>query len=140
MHKKKFRESRTYALIRDAFTAECYTSFRDSLFAKTAQEEGLSAISEEFSEFARCRNSHTLCYFNVLKDAGDEFYNFKSGNTLENIKTALQSEMLKADACVALIKAARDEGLENIAEMMEEISMDEMSHIQRLASLGEGIV
>ncbi|MBI2519188.1 MAG: hypothetical protein HYV97_02175 [Bdellovibrio sp.] len=140
MYKKKFRESKTYELLKEAFFSECYTALRATFFAQIANKEGLTIIAEEFNKFAHCQNIHTHSYFSVMKDSGDEFYGFKLGNTLENIKTALQAEMLKADGCVALIKVARDEGLENIAEMMEEISIDEMNHIHRLTNLGNGIV
>ena len=140
MYSKKFQNSKTYFLLKEAFGAECYMAKCDELFADIAQNEGLSNITQEFNELLHSQNVLTTCYFNILSAAGELFYGLNPGNTIENIKTALTAEILNTDRCVALIKIARDEGLENIAEMMEEISIGKMEYLQRLDNLGSEIV
>ncbi len=133
-------EKKTLKLLREAFASECYAEQMATLFAKIAMQEGLPGIATEFEELARGDNSHAVGYFNVLRDAGEFYYGFKTGNTIDNIQTTLEKEVIKADGCAALIKIARDEGLENIAETMEEVSISEMQHIHRLNNLQNEII
>ena len=76
----------------------------------------------------------------MLRESGEQYYGFKVGNTVENIKTALAVEALESDECTGLIKVATDEGLSYVAERVEQIAIDEVAHIHRLNTLMNEIV
>ncbi|MBI2519190.1 MAG: rubrerythrin [Bdellovibrio sp.] len=135
MLKKKQFGSQTYNLLKQAFAAECYAEKRFQIFAKIALDEGLPDVATAFYGLARSQNLHAEVHFDLLESSGELFYGLKTGNTLENIETALSGEILKSDEYTALITTARDEGLMNVVESMEKIAMTELSHIHRLDSL-----
>ena len=140
LFKKKLEGTKTCKLLKEAFAAECFAERRFKLFASIARDEGLPAIEDTFNEMASSQNYHAESHFDMLRESGEQYYGFKVGNTVENIKTALAVEALESDECTGLIKVATDEGLSYVAERVEQIAIDEVAHIHRLNTLMNEIV
>ncbi len=135
MFENNFAKTQTYRLLKEAFAAECYAERRFKIFAKIARDEGLPGVETVFNELAHSQGHHADSHLDMLKNSDEKYYGFKIGNTRENMQTALGTELLEADECTGLLKAARDEKMEKIAERIESITLDEMSHIHRLNAL-----
>jgi len=131
----KIHKSKTYELLKDAFTNDCFGAHMARLFADIAISEGVPVVAGEFTDLARSDEVHATSYFNILRDAGELSFGFRTGHTADNVKALLSREVIKADRCAALIKISNDEGLEEISGMMEEISLGQMTHIARLTHL-----
>ncbi|MBI2519192.1 MAG: rubrerythrin [Bdellovibrio sp.] len=140
MFKKKLEGTKTCKRLKEAFAAECFAERRFKLFAAIARDEGLPAIEDAFNEMAISQSLHAESHFKMLQESGEVYYGFKVGNTIENIKTALEAEVLESNECTGLIKSATEEGMKEIAERIEEIAIDELSHIHRLNILKDEIV
>ncbi|HAZ13638.1 MAG: hypothetical protein A2X86_16150 [Bdellovibrionales bacterium GWA2_49_15] len=140
MFKKKLHGTKTCQLLKAAFAAECFAEHRFKIFARIAQDEGLYAIEAALNELAYSQQMHAESHFKMLQESEEVYFGFEIGNTIDNLKTALVAEGLEVNECSELIKTARDEGLEVVAERIEEISIDEMAHIHRLDSLINQII
>ncbi|MEK6625914.1 MAG: ferritin family protein [Bdellovibrionota bacterium] len=138
--KRKLQGSKTYKLLKEAFTLECYGELRCKLFASIAQNEGLPAIATAFNEVARSQNIHAINHFNIMRDSGELYYGLKTGSTIDNLKTALTAELHESDVSAGLIKVANDEGFIEIAAKMEEMALAELANIHRLTALEDEII
>ena len=127
-----------------AFAGESQARNRYTYFASKARKDGYEQIASIFEETANQEKEHAQRFFSMLQGGDVEIVAAYPagviGTTLENLKAAAAGEghewgVLYPD----FAKVARDEGLEGIAKLFENISVAEKQHGKRYSDLAANI-
>lgn len=132
--------SQTEKNLLTAFAGESQARNRYSYSASQAKKEGYVQISSIFEETANQEKEHAKRLFKLLEGGEVEITgSFPAGvvgSTLENLKGAAAGENYEhTEMYPGFAKTARDEGLDNIAEVFEAIAVAEKQHEKRYNAL-----
>ncbi|NLC52391.1 MAG: rubrerythrin family protein [Firmicutes bacterium] len=129
--------TRTEKNILTAFAGESQARNRYTFYASQAKKEGYVEISKLFEETANHEKEHAKRLFKFL-EGGHEveiqagFPAGKIGTTAENLEQAAAGENFEwTKMYPEYAKTAREEGFEDIAEVLESIAISEKNHERR---------
>ena len=123
-----------------AFAGESQARNRYTYFASQARKDGFVQISDIFTETANQEKEHAKRLFKLLEGGEAEIQaSFPAGiigTTAENLTGAAAGENYEwTDMYPSFAKVARDEGLDEIAEIFESIAVAEKQHEKRYLAL-----
>lgn len=127
-----------------AFAGESQARNRYTYFAKQAKKDGYVQISDIFEETANQEKEHAKRLFKLLEGGEVEiaaaFPAGVIGTTLENLKEAAGGENYEwTDMYPGFAKTAREEGFDEIADILESIAVAEKQHERRYLALAANI-
>jgi rubrerythrin len=136
--------SQTEKNILTAFAGESQARNRYSYFASKAKKEGYVQISAIFEETANQEKEHAKRLFKLLEGGEVEITgSFPAGvigSTLENLRGSAAGENYEhTQMYPGFAKTAREEGLDNIADIFEAIAVAEKQHEKRYNALSGNI-
>lgn len=138
----KFRGSKTEQILINAFAGESQARNRYTYYSKIAKKEGYEQISEIFLMTAENELEHAKLFFKHIENNPyghvDAFYPFVMGNTLENLKYAIEGE--EEEYKVLYLngeKVALDEGFDSVASTFKHVRNAEEHHAKRFQILYE---
>ncbi len=139
-----FGSTQTAAQVMKAFAIETQAIQKYLWFAKVATKEGYQQIAAIFNETAEQKKSHTKTLFRFLEGCELEITStFKAepiGNTLENLKAAMEAEQNQADNFFsAFEKTAWDEGFKQVATKLKLFRQIKDFYANRFAKLAANI-
>ena len=137
-------ETETEKNILTAFAGESQARNRYSFFASKAKKEGFVQIAGIFKETANQEKEHAKRLFKLLEGGAIEiaaaFPAGVIGTTTENqIASAAGEKEEYEDMYPGFAKTAREEGLEEYAEIFEAIAVAEKQHEKRYLALAANI-
>ena len=127
-----------------AFAGESQARNRYTYFAKQAKKDGYVQIADIFEETANQEKEHAKRLFKLLEGGEVEiaaaFPAGVIGTTLENLKEAAGGENYEwTDMYPGFAKTARQEGFDDIADILEAIAVAEKQHEKRYVELAANI-
>ena len=136
--------TRTEKNILTAFAGESQARNRYGFFAKQAKKEGYEQISAIFEETAEQERAHAKRLFKFLEGGEAEvtasFPAGVIGTTVENLKEAAAGENHEHQIMYPeFAQIAREEGFEEIADVMMAIAVAEKMHEDRYLALMNNI-
>jgi rubrerythrin len=140
----RLKGTRTEKNLLTAFAGESQARNRYTYFAKQAKKDGYVQISDIFEETANQEKEHAKRLFKLLEGGEVEiaaaFPAGVIGTTLENLKEAAGGENYEwTDMYPGFAKTAREEGFDDIAEILESIAVAEKQHEKRYLDLAANI-
>ena len=134
----ELKGSKTELNLRAAFASEAQLHTKYLYYASKAEKDGYLQIGAYFWETALNEKEHAKIWFKLLH--GD-----KVPGTAENIEDAAKEESFKwKDMYVDFAKTAKEEGLDHIAALFEEVGKIERKHEERyrrlLTNIEKGLV
>jgi rubrerythrin len=127
-----------------AFAGESQARNRYTYFASKAKKEGYDQIAFIFEETANQEKEHAKRFFSFME--GGEVnvsWSFPAGvvgSTLENLQAAAAGEHYEhTEMYPGFAKIAREEGFEDIAQVLLSISVAEKQHEKRYRDLAANI-
>lgn len=132
----KYSGTKTEQNLMAAFSGESGARNKYTYFASVAKKEGYEQIAELFLKTADNEKEHAKMWFKELEGIGD---------TAANLAAAAEGENYEwTDMYANFAKTAREEGLDDIAFLFEEVGKIEKAHEERykklLANIEEGLV
>jgi len=136
--------SKTEVNLLTAFAGESQARNRYTFFSSAARKEGFRQISEIFEETANQEREHAKRLFKFLEggdvDITAAFPAGVIGPTLDNLKAAAGGENHEwTDMYPGFAATAREEGLDEIADVFEAIAVAEKQHEKRYLDLAKNI-
>ena len=127
-----------------AFAGESQARNRYTYFASKARKEGYRQIAEIFEETADQEKEHAKRLFKLLEGGEAEIAaSFPAGviaDTITNLDEAATGENHEwTEMYPGFAKVAREEGLEEIAQIFEAIAIAEKQHEKRYRALKKNI-
>ena len=123
------KDSKTVENLKEAFAGESQANRRYLYFAKVADIEGYPEVASNFRETAEGETGHAHGHLDYLKVVGDPATGEPIGNTSLNLKAAIAGETHEyTDMYPGMVKTAREEGFEEIADWFETLAKAEKSH------------
>ncbi|UPO98837.1 rubrerythrin family protein (plasmid) [Cetobacterium somerae] len=117
----------------EAFAGESMARNKYSYYASKAKKDGYVQVSKLFEETAHNEQEHAKIWFKLLHGG-------TVASTIENLKDAAEGENYEwTDMYATFAKEAREEGLEDIAILFEEVGKIEKQHEARYKQLLENI-
>jgi rubrerythrin len=140
----ELKGTQTEKNILTAFAGESQARNRYSYFASQAKKDGYVQISAIFEETADQEKEHAKRLFKLLQGGELEisagFPAGVIGTTLENLKEAAGGENYEwTEMYPGFAKTARDEGFEDIANILDSIAVAEKQHEKRYLALAGNI-
>ena len=140
----ELKGSQTEKNLLTAFAGESQARNRYNYFASQAKKEGYVQMSVIFEETANHEKEHAKRLFKFLEGGDVEiqaaFPAGVIGTTLENLKAAAAGEHHEhTEMYPDFAKTAREEGFDEIAEVMESIAVAEKYHENRYLALAANI-
>ena len=132
--------TRTEKNLLTAFADESQARNRYTYFASKAKKEGFEQISQIFEETANQEKEHAKRFFKFLEGGEVEIQAaFPAGviaSTAENLRAAAAGEHYEWESMYPeFAKVAREEGFEEIADVLEAIAVAEKQHERRYLGL-----
>lgn len=128
--------SKTEANLRAAFTIESEANRRYLYFAQMADVEGHPDAAALFRSVAEGETGHAFGHLDFLSELGDPGTGLPVGETVDNLRSAIEGENSDSKMYPKFAKVAREEGFNEIADWMETLARAESSHASRF---GEGL-
>ncbi len=130
--------TKTEANLWAAFAGESQARNKYSYYASKAKKDGYEQIAALFEETAANEKEHAKIWFKLLHGGAVP-------STIENLKDAAAGENFEwTDMYAGYAVTAREEGLDEIATLFEEVAKIEREHEERylklLANIEGGIV
>ena len=130
--------TKTEANLWAAFAGESQARNKYSYYASKAKKDGYEQIAALFEETAANEKEHAKIWFKLLHGGSVP-------STIENLKDAAAGENFEwTDMYAGYAVTAREEGLDEIATLFEEVAKIEREHEERylklLANIEGGIV
>jgi rubrerythrin len=140
MPNSNLKGTRTHQNLKDAFAGESQANRRYLYFAKIADVEGLPEIAGLFRDTAEGETGHAHGHLDYLKSAGDPVTGLPIGDSMLNLKSAVDGETYEyADMYPGMAKTAREEGFAEIADWFETLAKAEKSHAGRFVKAQMGL-
>lgn len=141
---KSIKGTQTEKNLLTAFAGESQARNRYTYFSSVARKEGLIQISNIFEETANQEKEHAKRFFKFLEGSELEITaSFPAGvigTTLENLRAASSGEEYEwTEMYPSFAKAAKEEGLNEIAAVFNAISVAEKQHNKRYKELAENL-
>ena len=129
----ELKGTKTEQNLMTAFAGESQARNKYTYFASKAKKEGYEQIAAIFQETADNEKEHAKMWFKLLN--GGEI-----GSTAENLKAAADGENYEwTDMYAEFAKTAKEEGLDRIAYLFEEVGKIEKEHEERYLKLLENV-
>jgi len=131
--------TKTEENLKYAFAGESQANRRYLYFAGKADVEGYNDVAAVFRSTAEGETGHAHCHLEYLEAVGDPATGLPFGDTANNLKSAIAGETHEyTDMYPGMVKAAREEGFEEIADWFETLAKAERSHANRFTkALGD---
>ena len=132
-------ELKTEENLKAAFAGESQANRRYLYFAQKADVEGYNDVAVVFRSTAEGETGHAHGHLEFLEETGDPATGEPIGPTAANLKAAVAGETHEyTDMYPGMMKAAREEGFDEIADWFETLAKAERSHAGRFTrALGE---
>ena len=128
----ELKGSKTEANLLTAFAGESQARNKYTYYASKARKDGYVQIAKIFEETAGNEKEHAELWFKLL--------NGGIGDTLSNLKDAAAGENYEwTDMYAGFAKTAREEGLDQIADLFEGVAKIEKEHEERYLALLKNI-
>ena len=128
--------TKTHENLKAAFAGESQANRRYLYFAKVADVEGYPEVASNFRETAEGETGHAHGHLDYLKQVGDPATDLPIGDTVANLKAAIQGETHEyTDMYPGMAKTARSEGFAEIADWFETLAKAEKSHAGRFEKM-----
>ena len=128
----QLKGSRTEDNLKAAFAGESQANRRYLYFASKADIEGQNDVAALFRSTAEGETGHAHGHLEFLEAVGDPATGLPIGSTRNNLKAAVAGETHEyTDMYPGMVKVAREEGFEEIADWFETLSKAERSHANR---------
>jgi rubrerythrin len=115
--------TKTEQNLKDAFAGESQANRRYLCVARKADGEGLKELAAVFRSTAEGRTGHARGHLEYLEEVGDPATGKPIGPTDDILKAAIASEPREyTDMYPGMIRVARQEGLEEIADWFETLA------------------
>ena len=125
----QIKGTRTEANLMAAFAGECQARTKYDYYASRARKDGYVQIAKIFEETAANEKEHAKIWFKLLHDGGIP-------DTNANLQDAAAGENFEwTDMYATFAREAREEGLEEIAYLFEEVGKIEKEHEERYCRL-----
>ena len=129
---KSLKGTKSFENLKVAFSAESQANRRYLYFARVADIEGYPDVGGLFRDTSEAETGHAFGHLDFLKEVGDPVTGVPIGTTEKNLKSAVESETYEyTEMYPGFAKAARDEGLAELAEWFETLAKAEKSHAGR---------
>jgi len=140
----ELKGSRTEKNLMAAFAGESQARNRYTYFASKARKEGYRQIAEIFEETANQEKEHAKRLFKFMTGGEAEItaaFPFGTiGETVENLEEGAAGENYEWTTMYPqFAKTAREEGFDDIADVMESIAVAEKQHEKRYLALASNI-
>ncbi|MBU6459774.1 MAG: rubrerythrin family protein [Proteobacteria bacterium] len=124
--------SKTEENLKYAFSGESQANRRYLYFAAKADVEGYNDVAALFRSTAEGETGHAHGHLEFLEAVGDPATGLPIGGTELNLKAAVAGETHEyTDMYPGMVKTARDEGFDEIADWFETLAKAERSHANR---------
>jgi rubrerythrin len=123
--------SKTEKNLMDAFAGESMARNKYTYYASKAKKDGYEQIAALFAETAENEKEHAKLWFKAFHGIGDTYENLLDAASGEHYEW---TEMYKTFA-----QTAREEGFNEIADIMERVAAIEKTHEERYRKLAENI-
>ena len=135
----ELKGSKTEQSLKDAFAGESMANRRYLYFAQKADVEGFNDVSAVFRSTAEGETGHAHGHLEYLETCGDPATGLPFGDTKNNLKSAIAGETHEyTDMYPGMVKIAREEGFDEVADWFETLAKAERSHANRFTkALGE---
>lgn len=128
--------TKTHGNLKDAFAGESQANRRYLYFAKVADVEGYPEVASNFRETAEGETGHAHGHLDYLKQVGDPATGLPLGDTVLNLKAAIEGETHEyTDMYPGMARTAREEGFKEVADWFETLAKAEKSHAGRFAQM-----
>lgn len=129
---KTLKGTKTHANLKHAFAGESQANRRYLYFASKADVEGYNDVSAVFRSTAEGETGHAHGHLEFLEAVGDPVTDLPIGATADNLRSAVAGETYEyTDMYPGMMKAAREEGFDEIADWFETLAKAERSHANR---------
>jgi rubrerythrin len=129
---KALKGTRTQENLKYAFAGESQANRRYLYFASKADVEGFNDVAAVFRSTAEGETGHAHGHLEFLESVGDPVTNLPIGATAENLRSAIAGETHEyTDMYPGMVKTAREEGFEEVADWFETLAKAERSHANR---------
>ena len=124
--------SKTAQNLKDAFAGESQANRRYLYFAQKADVEGFNDVSAVFRSTAEGETGHAHGHLEFLEAVGDPATGQPIGSTDKNLKASIAGETHEyTDMYPGMVRVAREEGFDEIADWFETLAKAERSHAGR---------
>jgi rubrerythrin len=121
--------TKTEENLKAAFAGESQANRRYLYFAQKADIEGYNDVAAVFRSTAEGETGHAHGHLEFLEEVGDPATGEPIGDTASNLKSAIAGETHEyTDMYPGMVKGAREEGFEEIADWFETLAKAEKSH------------
>jgi rubrerythrin len=121
--------TKTEANLKAAFAGESQANRRYLYFAQKADIEGYNDVAAVFRSTAEGETGHAHGHLEYLEEVGDPATGEPIGDTASNLKSAIAGETHEyTDMYPGMVKDAREEGFDEIADWFETLAKAEKSH------------
>ncbi len=129
---KSLKGTKTHDNLKYAFAGESQANRRYLYFAAKADVEGYNDVAAVFRSTAEGETGHAHGHLEYLEQVGDPVTNEPIGPTDKNLRSAIAGETHEyTDMYPGMVKAAREEGFDEIADWFERLAKAERSHANR---------
>lgn len=129
----ELKGSKTEQNLMAAFAGESQARNKYDYYSSQAKKEGYVQISNIFAETAKNEKEHAKLWFKLLEGG-------KIKSTVENLAAAAAGENYEwTDMYATFAKEAREEGFDDIAEVLEGVGKIEKHHEERYLALLKNI-
>jgi len=123
------KDSSTEQNLKDAFAGESQANRRYLYFAQKADIEGHNDVAAVFRSTAEGETGHAHGHLEFLEETGDPATGEPIGTTEQNLGAAIVGETHEyTDMYPGMVKTAREEGFDEIADWFETLAKAEKSH------------
>ncbi len=130
--KMDLKGSKTHENLKAAFAGESQANRRYLFFAAKADVEGYNDVAALFRSTAEGETGHAHGHLEYMMSCGDPATGLAIGATGDNLKAAVAGETHEyTDMYPGMVKNARDEGFDEIADWFETLTKAERSHANR---------
>lgn len=135
---KKLENSRTYRNLRKAFADEAELAYRYLYCAALADFEGREKLAALFRELAESGNTNVNGCLDFLRQARDPDSDLSLGRAAGNLEALLRTETRQHNQDYpAMARAAREDGLPDIASWFDTLEKAKRRHVRRLKELSD---
>ncbi len=129
---QKLKGTKTHDNLKYAFAGESQANRRYLYFASKADVEGYNDVSSVFRSTAEGETGHAHGHLEYLEAVGDPVTDLPIGATADNLRSAVAGETHEyTDMYPGMVKTARSEGFDEIADWFETLAKAERSHANR---------
>ncbi len=137
----ELKNTKTHENLKAAFAGESQANRRYLYFAQIADVEGSPDTAALFRSTAEGETGHAFGHLEFLAQAGDPATGLPIGDTLSNLKSAIEGETHEyTDMYPGMAKTAREEGFDEIADWFETLAKAEKSHAGRFQKALDSLV